>query len=447
MATVLSKEDNRVIWFNGLWSNDESLDLTMAGNTPLPAPTPKISSTDISGADGTIDTSWGSGYIRFNSLTISYVFTHAISRYSPLNNDSLHEVTNEFGPRRPLNEMNRLMKQHVSKVENWIFKPKKFTPDGTGVVIANKWELQGRLYDTGICDPETETGHYLFNARCTNFSVGKVVSAEQWLIQYSIEITADPYMYEYSANPETYTMFSGPSDDAVGMAETTVRVFTLNDSEETPTRYLWTNDNIIDLETTSVNEINSDILEVTFDFRPSTVPIYYGKIGVYMNRFMICNYNGNTYHYRVENIEVTSGDCTFIESNKLATPQEFAYTDHNGYSIRCRLITDYDSSGSTASVGQLNSESSGKIPISFIWGTIKKFQLPKNTDFAVSGQVKDITHFNQVTGASPDTIYSISRYFGEPFQFDDDPYNELIMPTKNYGFYKIVSPDNYRRTI
>lgn len=442
---VTTNENDRCIFINEHWSNEEMFGLTMAGNTPLPAPTPKISSVDIPGADGSYDRSWDSGYIRFNPIAIPYVFTHVISRYD------------ETGARRSLNEMNRLMKEHISTVEEWIFalSPDYFNPSKVGAVPP----YYGRLYDTGICDPKTKTGYYLKNARCTNFSASKMISSDVWLLQYSIEITTDPYLYEFTANPRTYTMFSGPTDDAVGMEQVTVRIFTLDsegqgirpaDSPSTSlSNFLWVNDNLTYVTASNVSVISADEAEATFDFRPATVPIYRGKIGVYMNRFTDLNYNGTTYSYRLDDIRVTRGNCTFITSDKIATPYEMGYTDQNGYSIRCKIRTNYEGSGKPT-IQDLTSKGNDIITAPFVWGTAKTYDIVRgvDADYIVTGSIKSWSNkFQQVTGASPDTIYLIDRTFGEPFQFDNDPYNELRMPISDYNFYKLENPDVLRRKI
>ena len=434
--------------YSSYWTKTDptTLDLTMAGSSPIPFSTSKDSEVDIPTSDSTISTSRQSGRLRFNKVTIPYVFTHEISRYNP--------GTPEYS-RRSLNEMNRLVKQHVSAVENWIYAPEEYgyNPSADKLIYIEP----SRLYDTALCDDLPDTisnwfsynheGYYLTNPRCTNFSFTKQVSNDIWLIQYQIEITVDPWMYEYGANPKTYSMFSGPTTDGVGMDQLTLRMFsepTSSGALVTPTtkmwRRIWTNDNRNWILSDSATKISGEY-HVQWTFKPNVAAIYTGDIGVYMNFYVKYTYNDVEYWYHVNTITATSGSWRNISSSKIITANEFGYTNQNGVVF---MTTIGESSGSPGSLDDLVTSTNGHIPLQFIWGTIKKFQTNGTTDpFMISAR-GPVSQFKRVIGpgTEPETIL-----IGDTFYFDNDAYNQLNMETTQYGFYTLESPDNARRRV
>jgi hypothetical protein len=83
------------------------------------------------------------------------------------------------------------------------------------------------------------------------------MSSEYWIIQYQIQITTDPYMYEYSARPKTYAMFSGPNTDLGIDGVVRARIYTKTSGTASWRRYLWTNDNIQWILTDTCTEVPS----------------------------------------------------------------------------------------------------------------------------------------------------------------------------------------------
>jgi hypothetical protein len=400
----------------------------MAGNSPIPTVTSKVSEIDIAGADGTSDTSRSSGRLRFNPITINYVFTHTISRYD------------SRGRRRTLNEMNSLVNEHCSVVENWAYGPEDYNYNPAGQVLVSKDIV--KFYDTGLCDPDNETGYWLPNPRCTEFAMSKSISSEVWVSQYQITIVTDPYMYEYDADPKTYALFSGPTAEGYGMNKVSVKIYaepqtsgaTVTDSTRMH-RYLWTNDNVKWIASNSVSSRSSSgNYSAVWTFKPSVAAVYTGKIGVYINFYVSYTYNGTTYTYTVTNIVVQSGNYTIIDSDKLVTAKEMGYTDQNGMTLQATIT---DTSGN---LDALISATYGHIPLQFIWGTIKTFTT-KNADVEF-----------MVVGHGPTNSFNIvgvqdAVRFGDTFKLDNDAYNELIMNSSAYGFYSLESPDNARRKI
>ena len=430
----ISAANKRKIKLNDKWSDDESLDLIMAGNTPIPVVTSKVSTVDIEAADGSIDTSRASGRLHFNPIVITYNFTHEILRYDP-----------ETKIRYSVPEMNQKVKEHVSTVQNWVYDPESYDYNPSGQVLVAK-DIS-KFYDTGLCDPDTKTGYWLPNPRCTNFSVNKVLSSDMWVIQYTIEITTDPYMYEYDADPKTYAMFSGPTADGYGMGKVSVKIFSepqssgaTVDIDTRMRRYLWTNDNRDWLLTSTVSKSDSTYA-TSLTFKPSVVPVYTGKIGVYINFYVEYTYNGTTYNYHVTNAYHSSGTYEFIESDKLATAKEMGITDQNGMTLTLNITDD------SGNLDSLLNMVGNKLPIAVIWGTIKTFTTKSaREEFMVVGH-GPTNSFQKITGASAGSIYSETKKFGEAFKFDNDAYNELIMNSTSYGVYSLESTDNARRTI
>lgn len=425
-------------------TDSTSLDLTMSGSTPIPSTTAKSSEVDIPTGDGTIDTSRESGRLRFNKIIIPYVFTHVISRY---------DETKPNYTRRSLNEMNRLVNEHKSMVQNWAYAPEEYDYNPGGDLFL--YYDPKKLYDTALCtvtptqsniSPSPTAGYWLANPRCTNFSFTKTTANDVWVLQYQIEITTDPWMYEYNAKPKKYTMFSGPStvnDDPVS-----ARIFsTAVDPQEDPPvemrRRLWTNDN--------VNWLLSDTAihrgggyEAVWKFRPQVAPIYKGDIGVYMNFYVNYTYNDVAYSYHLDSdhVQINSGTMNFITSSKIATPKEMGYTNQNGFDLYAVLIDD-----GTNSLADLITATNGHIPLPFTWGVVKTFITASSAvPFMLTAHAPG-TKFKRITDASGSTIYYNDINFGDTFYLDNDPYNEFAMYTKDYGFYTLESPDNARRRL
>lgn len=423
----MDASDKRKIFLNSKWSDDPTLDLIMVGTSPIPNITSKTSEIDIATADGTIDTSRSSGRLRFQAITIPYVFTHAIPRY------------NQNGTKRSVNEMNRLANEHRSAVENWAYAPEAYGYNPQGGIIVR--DSLVKFYDTGICDPTEQTGYWLPNPRCSDFAAAKSISSDYWIIQYQIQITTDPYMYEYSATPRTYAMFSGPNTDLGIDGVVRARIYTKTSGTAAWRRYLWTNDNIQWILTDTCTQTVSPtglVYQGTWSFKPSTQPIYTGSIGLYMASMNInYTYNDVLYQYNITNIRSTSGTCEFINSTKIVTDHEMALTNQNG----CVIVgTVNDVSGNFA---DLVTATNGHIPMPFIWGVAKEFTSSSlSTQYMINGR-GPVTSFNKVTG--PSLVVTIN--FGVPFGLDDDGYNEFQMNTTEYGFYTLESPDNARRKI
>lgn len=436
-----------------------SLDLTMAGNSPIPTVTSKESETDISTADGTIYTSRQSGRLRFNKLVTTYTFTHAIERYD------------KNGVRLSLNEMNRLVNQHNAAVKEWIYDPEPYDYNPSGIIQARLVNAEDyAFYDTGIGVPSSfnpdiysgvGTGYWLMNARCTNYSFTKTTSSDIWLLQYQLEITTDPWMYEIGANPITYTMFSGPTTDGVGMDKVSVKIYSERrdnpgihpwspDDYPIPSnvamlRHLWTNDNITWILSDSVTKdtsVEPHVYHATFTFKPQVAPIYKGGIGVYTNFYVAYTFNDVTYNYKITGLEsVSHGTYDTIYSEKIHTPEEMGYTNQDGFTatfelLNNDLVVDH--------IDELINATNGHLPMQFIWGAAKTFgTITAQTPLMITanGPVDRFKRVNAV-GHSPDTIM-----IGASFTLDNDPYNELIMNTTNYGFYTLESPDNARRQL
>lgn len=421
-----------------------SLDLVMSGNTPIPVTTSKTSEIDISTADGTIDTSRESGRLRFNKIVIPYVFTHTISRY---------DETKPNYTRRSLNEMNRVVNDHKSLVQNWAYAPEEYTYDPQDDRLMSYDPT--RLYDTALCTvtptqnnvaPSPTDGYILTNPRCTNFSFTKTTANDVWVLQYQIEITADPWMYEYNAKPKTYTMFSGPTyvnDDPVSAK---IYSFPVDPQEATPVemrRKLWTNDNVNWLASdTAIDRGGS--YQAVWKFRPQVAPIYKGDIGVYMNFSVRYTYNDVLYEYHIDidHVQINSGTMNFIASDKITTPKEMGYTDQDGFDLWAVVIDD-----GTNSLSDLITATNGHIPLPFTWGTIKTFiTASSDVPFMMTAHAPG-TQFKRIIGHSGSTILYNNIDFGDTFYLDNDPYNEFVMYTHDYGFYSLESPDNARRRL
>ena len=420
-----------------------SLDLTMMGTTPIPYITPKTSEIDIPTADGTIDLSRESGRLHFNSLVISYVFTHIISRY---------DETKPNYTRRSLNEMNRLVNAHKSLVQNWVYAPEEYDydPQDDHFIGYNPT----KFYDTGICTvaptqtnsaPAPTAGYWLANPRCSNFAFSKNTSDDVWVLQYQIEITTDPWMYEYNANPKTYTMFSGPT--FVNDSPVSAKIYSeaIDPEEDPPTemrRRLWTNDNVNWIPSTSAAHQGG--YWATWSFTPQVAPIYKGDIGVYMNFYVEYTYNDITYKYHIDNthFQINRGTYNAITSSKISTPNEMGYTDENGFDVYAVIIDD-----GTNPLSDLITATNGHIPLPFTWGVVKSFiTASSSVPFMLTAKGPG-TKFKRITDASGGTIYYNDINFGDTFYLDNDPYNELEMYTHDYGFYSLESPDNARRRL
>lgn len=205
---------------------------------------------------------------------------------------------------------------------------------------------------------------------------------------------------------------------------------------------IWVNDNNSWLETTEATE-SSGVWRCNLKFKPAARDIYSGPIGFYLNHYMVYTLNGATYKYHISNLTPNLGNVTFIESEKIVTPKEMGYTDQNGVEFGMEITIDDGS----APIADMLAITGNKFAFSFIWGTATVFDTPLDQPYIVLGKVKGEQTFQQVTGHDAETIYYVTRNFGETFNLDDDPYNELLMSTTNYGFYELDNPDVLRRSL
>lgn len=399
----------RHIIFNG---QDSWVDmgLQMSGSTPLSLPSSKTSALEIELSDGYVDTSRIDGVLHYGPREIKYAFATYISAYDE-NWKALSAST-----------MNRLCTEKIKEIQNWLVHT----------------ETDRKLYDTAYCDPDNETGYYFENAMCSSFNATKNIGSDKWVIAFEVTFRCNPYMYEYTANPTKFVIFSGPTEDAVGMGQCAVRIF----NKGTNQRMIWVNDNNSWLETTEATE-SSGVWRCNLKFKPAARDIYSGPIGFYLNHYMVYTLNGATYKYHISNLTPNLGNVTFIESEKIVTPKEMGYTDQNGVEFGMEIAVDDGS----APIADMLAITGNKFAFSFIWGTATVFDTPLDQPYIVLGKVKGEQTFQQVTGHDAETIYYVTRNFGETFNLDDDPYNELLMSTTNYGFYELDNPDVLRRSL
>lgn len=399
----------RHIIFNG---QDSWLDkgLQMSGSTPLSLPSAKTSGLEIELSDGYVDTSRIDGNLHYGPREIGYTFATYISAYDG-NWKAIDAAT-----------MNKLCINKIKEIQNWLVHT----------------ETDRKLYDTAYCDPDNETGYYFENAMCSSFSTTKGIGADKWVITIQVTFRFNPYMYEYTANPTKFVIFSGPTEDAVGMGQCAVRIF----NKGTNQRMIWVNDNNSWLQTTEARESDGAWL-CDLVFKPPARDIYSGPIGFYLNHYVTNRVNGVDYSYYISSINPSAGNVSFIDSEKIVTPREMGYIDQNGCTFNLAIHQD---SGS-APIADMLAQTGNKFAFSFIWGTATVFDTSLDQPYIVLGKVKGEQTFQQVTGHDAETIYYVTRNFGETFNLDNDPYNELLMSTTNYGFYELDNPDVLRRSL
>lgn len=404
---------SRYIIFNG--RSTEDMGLVMSGSTPLTLPIPKRSSTEIEMSDGYIDTSRMDGKLHYNPRTISYIFVYEVDAYT------------EDGWAKSTEQLNSEIKDKADEIRAW-----------------SDEQTDRRLYDTLYCDPKTEKGYYFWNASVADLKVSKAIGNDVWLLQVEIAFAFDPYMYEYTANPVDFVNFAGPTDDAVGMGNVAVRIY----NRGTNQRMIWVNDNNTIVKPSVNAALSSEYPGMVFtgvlSFKPSTTGLYSGPIGFYWNHYMDYYFNGRLYKYRADVKEIVAGNVTFIESDKIVTPQEMGYTDQNGFQVR--IIVE-DIGDGTNTVGSLVNFTQAVLPFSIIWGAAKVFDTPLDQEYVIHGVTKGPHQFTQVTGHDASTIFSIVRNFEEPFVLDDDPFNELQMSSKDFGFYTLSNSDTLRKVL
>jgi hypothetical protein len=262
---------------------------------------------------------------------------------------------------------------------------------------------------------------------------------DKWLIAYEVTFRCNPYLYEYGANPKKFVLFSGPTEAAVGMDRMSVRIY----NSGTNQRMMWVNDNntIVNAEKTGGD--SSTFFTADIHMTYPAKDIYNGPIGIYLNHYMSFDLDGTVYKYHIGALNVNHGAVTFIQSDKLVTPNEMGYSDQNGFVFAVSIYADDGS----APLDDLLAANDNNFPFSLIWGTATVFDTPLNQPYIVQGHVKGDQTFRQVTGHDAATIEYIVRNFGETFYLDDDPYNELLMSTSNYGFYELNNPDVLRRSL
>lgn len=399
----------RTIIFNGYdsWSDKG---LMMSGATPLSDPTAKISALEIELSDGYVDTSRIDGNLHYGPREITYAFAQKVPVYDS-HDRALDAVS-----------MNRIIVNKIKEIRSWLF--------------AN---TNRRLYDTAYCDPATQTGYYFENAMVSSFKSTKSIGSREWLIAYEVTFRCNPYMYEYTANPIKFVLFSGPTEDAVGMDQMAVRIYNCGTNQ----RMIWVNDNNTWVNANKDGGDASTFYTATIEMKYPAKEIYSGPVGFYMNHYMIYDFNGTIYKYHINAVNVERGNVTFITSDKFVTEKEFGYSDQNGFKF---AVSIYEDEGS-APLADLLAANGNKFPFSIIWGTATVFDTPLDQQYIVQGHVKGDQTFQQVTGHDAATILYVTRNFDEPFQLDNDPYNELLMSTSNYGYYELNNPDVLRRSL
>jgi hypothetical protein len=399
----------RTIIFNGYdsWSDKG---LMMSGATPLSDPTAKISALEIELSDGYVDTSRIDCNLHYGPREITYAFAQTIPVYD------------DRGRAHNAVHMNKLCVEAIRAVQSWFHG-----------------NTNRRLYDTAYCNPATQTGYYFDNAMCTSFKSSKSIGDTKWVIAYQVTFRFNPYLIEYTANPTKFVLFGGPTEDAVGMNQMAVRIY----NKGTNQRMMWVNDNNTQVDAIKTGGDSSTFFTARITFVPPAKEIYSGPVGFYLNHYMDFTLNNVLYKYRINAINVQDGNVTFVESDKLVTPNEMGYTDQAGFQFD---VSIYPVEG-TASLDTMLAQNDNKFPFSLIWGTATVFDTPLDQPYIVLGHVKGDQTFQQVTGHDASTIEYVTRNFGDTFTLDDDQYNELLMSTSNYGFYELDNPDVLRRSL
>jgi hypothetical protein len=248
-------------------------------------------------------------------------------------------------------------------------------------------------------------------------------------------------MYEYTADPIKFALYSGPTEDAVGMRQMAVRIYNCGTNQ----RMIWVNDNGIWINAEKTGGDSSTFYTARIRMTYPAKEIYSGPVGFYLNHYNDLEIDGVHYKYYINVIQVNAGNVTFIESDKLVTPQEMGYSDQNGFEFNVSIYAD----AGTAPLDDMLSATGNKFPFYFVWGTATVFDIPLGSDqpYIVQGHVKGEQTFQQVTGHDAATIEYVTHNFNETFYLDNDPYNELLMSTTNYGFYELNNPDVLRRSL
>ena len=400
---------SRYIIFNGATSTSKGL--TMSGSTPLSDPSPKVSALEIELSDGYVDTSRIDGNLHYGPRDITYAFAQTVPAYD------MH------GRAYSALEMNRLLANIVKTVRAWFFN-----------------NTDRKLYDTAYCDPTAQTGYYFDNAMVTSFRSSKSMGQDKWVIAYEVTFRCNPYLYEYGADPKKFVLFSGPTEAAVNMDRMSVRIYNVGTNQ----RMMWVNDNNTWVNAKKDGGDSSTFYTARINVTYPAKEIYSGPVGFYLNHYMELDFNGATYKYHINalNVEGTR-PVTFIESDKIVTPREMGYSTQNGFEFAVSVYADTGS----APLDDLLAANDNNFVFQLIWGTATVFDTPLTQPYIILGHVKGDQTFQQVTGHDASTIQYVTRNFGETFELDNDPYNELLMTTSNYGFYELDNPDVLRRSL
>lgn len=517
-------DDRRYIFYRGRSSED--MGLVMTDSTPITPAVPRISSVTIAMRDGAIDQSAQDGHLHYEQRSITYIFTHVVKR----------KTVSET--RKTTIEMNREVTEHIRETNNWFFTDTLTT-----------------LVDSAYADTQNNTGYYMRDVRCTEVTPSKVVGPEEWLVNYSVTFTFNPYLYEYGQVPKDFALFSGPTEFNGTRDYVAVEIFADGDNKT-----LWTNDNMMTVKCTNVRVVSvtedgdtHDVVRASIVFKPANIKtIYNGTIGFWMNRYFKYTYNNVEYHYYISKIRsVTEGTVNWITSNKLVTPQEYGITTPNGFTLDVEIsgtigsetdldglassiISDTASSGiddtplddslqtianllgdialdsssedavsggdpvNDADQGAMNLElqamitekfanayasdapkvealsgsiaqaiqdavttkhaafigavNGGLIPVWHIqWGTTTTYTADEEQEYTVEGFVPGEQKFRIVlygeTVNRKRVYHLVVKDFNDTFTLDSDAFNELRMNNENYGYYKLESSANLRRSI
>lgn len=414
--------DKRTIIFNGE-NAATAFGLVMSGSTPLTIPTPKRSALEIELSDGYIDTSRIDGTLHYSPRTIKYAFSQVLNVYDVEHYPSYDHVG---GYARSTSEMQEIVIRKVKQIREWLFN-----------------DTTRKLYDTAYCNVLNQTGYYFDNVTCSGFNVSRSMSPDKWVLAYEVEFMFDPYLIELGAEPVTFATFAGPTDFSFSDGAVKIRFYNTGTNQ----RMAWVNDNEEIIGDVTYNgkyvQDGTTYYKASLTFKPPAKYVYSGPVGFYFNHFMTLFIDDTAYSYHVANLSVVSGNLTFISSPKIHTENEFGYTDQAGFQINLNIVAD-DGSDLDAMLADNNN----KFVFSIIWGTATVFDTPLDQEYIIRGHVKGDQTFTQVTDTDHQgTIYYVIKNFDEPFQLDDDPFNELRMSTSSYGFYELCNPDVLRRSL